>query len=66
MVGFTLESIVVFIAVHVAFGLVSKFILKRIDIVFYLLLIVFFVVYFYGVNLSDVQALSAAIISSFQ
>ena len=63
MVEFTLNSVILFILIHLVFGLVCKFILKRIDMILYMALLAFFVIYLYGISLNDLEMITAAVAS---
>ena len=58
-------AIIWFIIAHVAFMIVSKFILRKISLVFYLLVIVLFLIFFYGISLNDIGYFTSAVVTRF-
>jgi hypothetical protein len=58
-----LTAIIWFIIAHVAFLLVSKLVLRKISLVFYLLMAVLFLVFFYGISWYQIESFTGAAIA---
>ncbi len=66
MIELTFNGILWFLMIHIVFILVSKFIFKQIDVLFYFLVIAFFLVFYFGLSFSDVSDMSAALVTNLK